>query len=272
MWARIKAIFRSLFGWLIRGMENPEMLLRQYMDDMRAQIPRLNAQVAEVVKHEKMLEMEAERKRQTVAQLEPRVEQAVRMGPEKKEIAKRLIASLQMARGELTELEAQLEHAHEASDQMMRQRAAYESRIKRQIDEAKRQLSRAKRAEVEKQIASTMAAFEVGDAADTLERVTERIDEDLARAQARQEVASETLDAQMADLELDVADHEAEMAYVEYQRQLGLIPQEEAERTMEAVSAEEGEEEHITAAPTAEELAEIDRELGIEQSESEQQE
>lgn len=270
MWARIKAIFRSLFGWLIRGAENPELLLRQYIDDMRAQIPRLNAQVAEVVKHEKMLEMQVERKRQTVAQLEPRVEAAVKMGPEKKELAKRLIVSLQTAQRELAELEAQLERAREASQQMMRQRTAYEQRIKRQIEEAKLQLSRAKRAEVEKQIASTMAAFEVGDQTDTLERVTERIDEELARAQARQEVASETLDAQMAELEVDVADQEAELAYVEYQRQLGLIPEEEAERTMEAVTATEDSEKRITGPPSAEELAEIDRELGIEQTESEQ--
>jgi len=270
MWARIKAIFRSLFGWMIRGAENPELLLRQYIDDMRAQMPRLNAQVAEVIKHEKMLEMQVERKRDTVAALAPRVEAAVKMGPEKKDLAKRLIASLQTAQMDLTNLEAQLERAHEASQQMLRQRTAYEQRIGHQIEEAKRQLSRAKQAEVEKQIASTMAAFEVGDQADTLERVTERIDEELARAQARTEVASQTLDAQMAELQLDVADVEAERAYVEYQRQLGLIPEEEAERTMEAVS-EQPEAEHITSAPSAEELAEIDRELGIDQTQTGQQ-
>ena len=88
MWARIKAIFRSMFGWLIRGAENPELLLRQYMDDMRAQIPRLNAQVAEVIKHEKLVEMNHERTRQRVAELQPQVEAAVRMGPERKEAAK----------------------------------------------------------------------------------------------------------------------------------------------------------------------------------------
>lgn len=267
MWARIKAIFRSLFGWMIRGAEKPELLLRQYIDDMRAQMPRLNAQVAEVIKHEKMLEMQVERKRETVAALQPRVEAAVKMGPEKKDLAKRLIASLQTTQAELAGLEEQLGRAHEASQQMLRRRATYEQRIAQQIEEAKRQLSRAQQAEVEKQIASTMAAFEVGDQADTLERVTERIDEELARARARTEVAAQTLNAQMAELELDVTDVEAEKAYVEYQRQLGLIPEEEAERTMEAV-AEPPATEHITSAPTAEELAEIDRELGLNQTQT----
>src|SRR6056297_2356583 len=138
MWQRIKAVFRSMFGWMIRGMENPEMLLRQYVDDMRNTMPRLNAQVAEVIKHEKQLEMDAERKRQQVADLEPKVEMAVKMGDEKKDLAKRLIGSLQMAKGELADIEEQLERAKQNSDQMMRQRSAYEARIKRQIEEAKR--------------------------------------------------------------------------------------------------------------------------------------
>ncbi len=271
MWARIKAIFRSLFGWLIRGAENPELLLRQYMDDMRAQLPRLNRQVAEVIKHEKLLQMEAERKRATVAELEPRVEAAVKMGPEKKEAAKRLIVSLQTAKEELAELEEQLERARANSERMMRQRTAYEQRIKRQIEEAKRQLSRAKRAEVEKQIASTMASFEVGDQQDTLERATERIDEELARAQARQQVASEGLESQMAELEIDVADQQAEMAYVEYQRQLGLIPDEEAERTMEAIAASEGAEP-VTSPPSHEEMEEIERQMQAETTEEQTEE
>lgn len=266
MLARIRAIFRSMFGWLVRGAENPELLLRQYIDDMRAQMPKLNAQVAEVIKHEKMLENDVERRREQIADLEPKVEVAVKMGDEKKDLAKRLIASLQMAKQELADLEEQLERARENSHQMMRRRSAYESRIKRQIEEAKRQLSRAKRAEVEKQIASTMASFEVGDQADTLDRVTERIDEELARAQARQEVAAASTDAQLAELELDVADQQAEMAYIEYQRQLGLIPEEEVERTMESVAAE-ASEEHITEGVTEAEMREIEAQIEAEQTE-----
>ncbi len=267
MWARIKAIFRSLFGWMVRGAENPELLLRQYMDDMRAEIPRLNAQVAEVIKHEKMLEMQAERLRPRIAELEPQVETAVRMGPEKKEAAKTLITALQNARKELAEVEEQLERARENSKQMLRQRDAYEQRIKQQIEEAKRQLSRAKRAEVEKQMASLMTSFEAGDQQDVLDRATERIDEELARAQARQEVAASSTDSELADIEQSVAEQQAEMAYVEYQRQLGLIPDEQAERTMEAIQAEAVADEQTVEEPdtTAEQQAEQETEIETEQ-------
>jgi phage shock protein A len=266
MWARIKAVFRSLFGWLIRGAEKPELLLRQYMDDMRAQIPRLNAQVAEVIKHEKLLEMQHERLEQRVAELEPKVETAVRMGPEKKEAAKTLITALQASQSELTETAEQLERARENSKQMLRKRDAYEQRVRQQIEEAKRQLSRAKRAEVEQQMASLMTSFEAGDQQDVLERVTERIDEELARAQARQDVAATSVESELAEISQSVADQEAEVAYVEYQRQLGLIPDEEAERTMEAIEAEAAPVEEAAEIPEtaaeqeAEEAPEIETE------------
>jgi len=266
MWARIKAVFRSLFGWLIRGAERPELLLRQYMDDMRAQIPKLNAQVAEVIKHEKMLDMEHERLQQRVAQLEPQVETAVRMGPEKKEAAKTLIVAFQNAKTGLAEVEEQLERARDNSSQMLRKRDAYEQRIKQQVEEAKLQLSRAKRAQVETQMASLMTSFETGDKQDVLERATERIDEDLARAQARQQVATSSVESELMDIEQSVAEQEAEMAYVEYQRQLGLIPDEEAERTMEAIQAEgEAAEEAVEAADTAEQQAQEETEIETEQ-------
>ena len=214
MWARIRAVFRSLFGWMIRGVENPELLLRQLIDDMKAEVPKLNAQVAEVVKHEKMLEMKAERLREQVAALEPKVEAAVKPVPEHK----------------------------------------------RQVDEARKQLSRAQQAEVEQELVQVMGAFQVGDASETLDRVTEQIDEKLARAQARQEVAAESLDSEVDELELDVADHQSELAYVEYQRQLGLIPDEEAERTMQAVSDTPAVDEGPAIVEQAEEEIETQQE------------
>jgi len=47
MWNRLKMVFRSLFGWMIRGMENPELVLRQLMDDMRQKMAAGNLTPAE---------------------------------------------------------------------------------------------------------------------------------------------------------------------------------------------------------------------------------
>lgn len=236
MFRRLRMIFRSLFGWILRGAENPELILRQHMDDLRDQIPKLNQQAAEIIKVEKMLEEQVNRQRAQVAALQPKVEQAVKMGPEAKEAALSLIQALETAKKELAETEAQWEQAKENSQRTLEMRRAYEQRIKQQMNEALRQIGRARRAEMEKQMASLMTSFGIGDQSDTLERMTQRIDEKMAEAKARTTVAGETADAQMAKVEMAVQNSEAENLYQEYQRQLGLVPDAPpAERTMEAI-------------------------------------
>ena len=80
MWARLRAVFRSLFGWMVRGVENPELILRQHIDDMRSRGPEMRRQVAEVIKLEKMLLIQVERLEKKVGFLEPKVVQAVKQG------------------------------------------------------------------------------------------------------------------------------------------------------------------------------------------------
>jgi phage shock protein A len=240
MWARIKAIFRSLFGWLLRSAENPELILRQYIDELREKVPEMNRQVAEVVKMEKMLQMQEERLQERVGFLEPQVVQAVKAGPDKKDAAKTLITALEQAKTDLQATQAQLVQAHENSERVKRARSAFIQQINQKIAEAKSQISRAKRAEVEEKLAEVMGSFEMGDTSETLDRMTAQIDERLARAQARTEVAATSVEAQISEVTLSQADDEAERKYVEYQRQLGIIPPEPAvERTMESVPVEE---------------------------------
>lgn len=239
MLKRLRAIFRALFGWMIRGAENPELILRQYMDDLRDQIPRMNEQAAQIVKIEKMLDEQVARQRAQVAALQPKVEQAVKMGEQSKQAALALIQALETAKKELAESEAQLTAARENSRKTLEMRVAYERRIKAQMNEALRQISRAKRAEMESQMASLMTSFGIGDTQDTLDRMTQRIDEQLAEARARTEVAATDVDQQMAQVDLAVEQSEAENLYAEYQRQLGLVPETAPPaRTMEPVPVE----------------------------------
>jgi len=235
MFARIRQVFRALFGWLLRGVEDPEMILRQHIDDLRARGPEMRRQVAEVIKLEKMLQIQVERLEKKVAFLEPKVVQAVKLGPEKKDAAKTLIAALEQTKADLEETRGQLEQAKANSEQTKRMYTAWEIKIRDQINECMRQIGRAKRAQMEEEVASVMGSFEIGDAAETVDRMRERIDERLSRAQARMEVATGSVDAQMADLELSTIEDDTERVYTEYQRQLGILPPEPAERTMETV-------------------------------------
>lgn len=243
MFKRLGMIFRSLFGWMVRGAENPELILRQHMDDLRDQIPKMNEQAAQIVKIEKMLDEQAARQRAQVAALQPKVEQAVKMGAGAKQAALSLIQALETAKKELADTEAQLETARANSKRTLEMRVAYERQIKQKMNEALHQIGRARRAEMESQMASLMTSFGLGDQSDTLERMTQRIDEKLAEARARTQVASADIDSQMAQIDLAVEQNEAENLYAEYQKQLGLVSDTEPPaKTMDSIPVQA--EEH----------------------------
>jgi phage shock protein A len=104
---------------------------------------------------------------------------------------------------------------------------------------------------MENQMAHLMASFGVGDQTDTLNRMTERIDERLSEARARTEVANQGIDTQMAQIDLAASKGEAENLYSEYQKQLGLVPDSEPPaKTMETIPVQPAEEQKT--APPAE--------------------
>lgn len=245
MWNRLKMVFRSLFGWMIRGMENPELVLRQLMDDMRQKLPELNVKAAEVIKYEKQLGMQIERSQQKVAELDAQRAKAAELGKEEAFLG--ITRELHTEQAKLGELESSLQTATQASTTARRARDHYKREMDRRINEAMRQMARHKQAQMKQEIAGLLASFEVGDQDDTLERMTARIDEDLARADARLELASESHAVGMMDFQAEAEEAAASREYIEMRRQMGLeAPEEVAQRTLEAI------EETATEAPSAE--------------------
>jgi len=164
---------------------------------------------------------------------------AVKLGPARKEVAKSIIAALETAKLDLVETEQQLEVAQRNSTEVKRHRLAYERRVQQKMQEAMRQISRAKRADMQKQMAGLMMSFEAGSDDQVLDQMTARIDEDLARAEARTEIASETIGAQVVDIEASAIDDAAEQRYQEYARQLGTVESEDVvQKTLDSITVD----------------------------------
>jgi phage shock protein A len=58
MWARVKRLFRSIFGGLIESAEDPELILQQTIRDMREKVPQMQNNVVQVMATEKLLQKE----------------------------------------------------------------------------------------------------------------------------------------------------------------------------------------------------------------------
>jgi len=234
MWARIKMVLRSLFGWMIRGAENPELVLRQLMDDMRQKLPELNVKAAEVVKFDKMLRMQIERSKKNVADLQAQQQKAATLNRE--DLFVSFDKQLNTEKAKLTDLEAQLVDAEKAANVARNAREQYRRVMDSKMNEAMRQISRAKQAQMKNEIAGLLSSFDVGDESDTLERMTSRIDEDLARADARLEMATSSYDGQLMNLESQTEEADSKQKFVEMRRQMGLIEEAPAqERTLEPI-------------------------------------
>jgi phage shock protein A len=236
MFRRFLAAIRSFLGLFIRGLEKPEVMLQQYIDDMRAQVPKLNDTVAEVMKHEVLLRNRIEKLQKEIADLDKQIIAAVKLGPQYEEEAKMLIQRMEDAKRDLEETKVQYEAAQKASAQAKLAREDYIRTMNQKIQEAMRAISRAKQAEMQERLAGLMMSFNQGDQSDTLERMTEKIEERAAKAQAKVELATSGVDARMQEIRRATVSSEVEEKLLEYKRQLGLVPSEEdATKTMQPI-------------------------------------
>jgi phage shock protein A len=224
-------VIRSFFGALLRRTEDPEMLLRQYIDDMRARVPKLRAAVAEVLATEYQLQQQAEHLRKQIEEYDKQIIAALKLGYE--EEAKVLIAAKAQAEESLQDTLEQLETARRASQQARAALEDYQREMERKIAEAKRLIGQAQLAKLQEELAQAMAAFEVGTPTDVLERMREKVQERLARAQARAEVAATDINSRMREIKRATASIGVEERLLEYKRQLGMLPApQESEKTM----------------------------------------
>lgn len=247
MFKRLWMAIRSFFGSFVRGMEDPERMLQQYMDDLRGKVPKFNQTVAEVMKTEILLKGQIERLEKKVTELDQDVIAAVKLGPEYEAEAKALISALETAREDLEDTKVQYETSKKASEQAKAAREDFIRTTNDKIQQAMRAITKSKQAAMQEQLGNLMTSFETGDDTDVLERMTEKIDERAARAQARAELATSGVDSRLKDIKKASAQIGVEEKLLEYKRQLGMTPEEPTgEKTMQPVTTSEAPETAAT--------------------------
>lgn len=222
MLQRLWTALRSIFGFFLRKVEDPELLLRQYIDDMRAKVPKLRATVAEVLATEVQLQQQVDHLHKQIGEFDQQVIAALKLGYE--EEAKTLIAAKAMAEESLTDTLEQLETSKKASQQAKAALTEYQHEMERKITQAKRLIGQARLAQMQQELAQVMTAFEVGTPSDVLERMREKVAERTARAQARVEVATSDVDARLREIRRASAQIGVQEQLVEYKRRLGMLP------------------------------------------------
>ena len=221
LWARLTRIFRASTGAALDKMENPELVLQQTIRDMRDRVPELNNSVAQVMATERLLHKNHENLEKQVVDLDSKIKASVKMGRD--DIATAYIGQLQQAQIDLERTGAQLENASLASKQALKARDNYVINMKKRTAEAMQLISASKQARLQEQLAQTMETFNIGDDASTFNEMREKIERRVASAEAKLQLGTSSVDAQMADIEREAMDIQLKDKLLEYKQQMGLL-------------------------------------------------
>ncbi len=221
LWARISRVFRASTGAALDKIENPELVLQQTIRDMRDRVPELNNSVAQVMATERLLAKNKDNLESQVVELDSKIKASVKMGRD--DIATAYIGQLQQAQMDLQRTANQLENASLASKQALKARDNYVLNMKKRSAEAMQLISAAKQAKLQEQLAQTMETFNIGDDSSTFDEMREKIDRRVAAAEAKLQLGSSSVDAQMQDIEREAMDIQLQDKLLEYKSQMGML-------------------------------------------------
>ena len=223
MWNRLKRLFRSIFGGLIEGAEDPELILQQLIRDMSDQVPKMRDNVAQVMATEKRLAREIESNQVKLTDIDNKIKAAIRTGHD--DIATALIGEMQTAQRALDTSKQHYEQAKDASVKAREFLDNYMVQVRRKTGEAMQLIAASKQAQMQERLAQTMSSFQIGDDSQTFDDMREKIANRVATAEARAELASSTLDSRMQGIDKEFANIEAQDMLLAYKKQMGMLPE-----------------------------------------------
>jgi phage shock protein A len=268
IFARLAQLIKSNLNDLISRSEDPEKMLNQVVLDMNTQLIEAKKQVAASIADEKRLLKQMEQESGNAAEWERRAMMALKAGNE--ELAKDALARKKEHDGLATAYREQWEKQKAAVEQLKRALRMLNDKI----EEAKRKknvlVARKKRAEAQKAIQETMSGLKDASAFETFDRMSQKIDQLEAEAEAGAELAEEyTGDVLASKFQHLEKSSQADEELVALKRKMGLLPPEAApapapharvESTEAAAATQQSEQDELAAA-----LEELEAEQSAEQ-------
>ncbi len=203
LFSRLGTLIRSNINELINKAEDPEKMLNQVLVDMKAQLVEAKKQVAVAIADEKRIKKQYEQEAAKAQEWERKAMLAVKAGDDA------LARAALTRKAEHDEVAETLKQQWEAQRQSVEQLKAALRGLDNKIEEAKRKrnilVSRQKRAEAQRTINETLSNINSTSAFDTFERMSDRVTQLEAEAEAASEIGGAlpeaTLESQFKALE-----------------------------------------------------------------------
>jgi phage shock protein A len=194
---RMRTVLKSNINAMISKAEDPEKMLNQLIMDMNEQLLEAKKQVAMAIADEKKLERQMLENRAQGEDWEKKAMLAVKAS--KDDLAREALVRKQEYDGYAASFQKEFDGQHTSVEQLkdaLRQ-------LQAKIEEASRKknllVARAKRAEAQKQIQQTMGSLSGTSSFDTFDRMTQKVDQIEAEAEAYKELGTVTADQKLED-------------------------------------------------------------------------
>jgi phage shock protein A len=238
IFSRIGGLFKSNINDLISKAEDPEKMLNQVVLDMQNQLVEAKKQVAVSIADQKRLEKQRDEQADLAQEWERKAMLAVRSGDEN--LAREALKRKAEHEGQFAEFGKQAQLQKDAVDKLKDQLRTLNDKI----EEAKRKknilIARQKRAEAQKTIQNTMGGLSDTGAFDTFDRMSKKVDQIEAEAEASTELSNEltgdTLQAKFKALETSGAG--TDNALAELKAKMGLAPAPQAKAALPAAPSD----------------------------------
>lgn len=225
IFSRLSTLIRSNFSFLLSKAEDPEKMLVQTIQDMRAQLIRAKQEVASAIADERKLHATMIGEKRAAEEWQRRAVLAVREGRD--DLAKQALLRVEEHQDRSARMEEQwnvLAHQTENLKGSLRD-------LNDKIEEAKRKknllMARQRRVEAQKRIHGTLSGMAENSAFETFERIAEQVEQTERELLASQEVQhslkGDTLDEEFKRLEAG-EEFQAEGRLIALKKELGILP------------------------------------------------
>lgn len=223
MWDRFRRMLRSWVGFFISVGENPEVMLQEAVEEMRATMPRLNQVLVATRATVIRLEEERDRLDRQEKELVNSIKAALREGSAAaRGVAEEDAAQLQQLRVDLTATREQLLAAQRAFDGAKMSVDALKARLQAKIQECQRALKDRQKAQVMRQAAEAITELQSYGVASTADKFLEQIKQEVAESQAAVETATGSLDTATIERERVARKIKASSILEQFESEMGI--------------------------------------------------
>lgn len=226
IFSRLKTVISSNVNDLINKAENPEKMLNQLIIDMNEQLIESKKSVAMAIADEKKLERETKNQQNLAQEWEKKAMLAVRAG--KDDLAKEALLRKQEHEANYLEFSKQWEAQKASVDKLKESLRELQSKIEEAQRKKNLLIARAKRAEAQQKIQSTISSVAGNRSAfEAFDRMAQKVDQMEASAEAAKELEdlSEGADLEKRFKELEKSDGSADMMLLELKEKMKALPE-----------------------------------------------